>query len=196
MNIVLIDILKVVHILSAIFMAWPYYALVAVNQRARLGPPLGDRTDTYVENIIKNRTIPCYVFQASVLISGLGLVFLGGGGLDTLITNRLLGIKFLLLLVVAGILTSVHTGLQPRIDSLFDKAGNPPFPEEIAKEIGQLRSTRKNRASMCLFCVLVMAMLGVQVWAPFPLWLNGVLILALAAFTMRASNSETSYGWA
>ncbi|NIV10022.1 MAG: hypothetical protein GWN62_01570 [Aliifodinibius sp.] len=193
---ILIDILKVIHILSAVLMAWPYYALVAVNQRARLGPPLGDRTDIYIENIIKNRTIPCYIFQASVFISGLALVFLGGGRIDTLITNPLLGIKFVLLLAIAGILTSVHTGLQPRLDSLFDKAGKPPFPEEIAKEIGQLRSTRKRRASICLFCVLVMAMLGVQVWSPFPVWLNGVLVLAIAAFTMRASNSETPYGWA
>jgi hypothetical protein len=52
-------------------MAWPFYALVAVNQRARLGSPLGDRADTYVENIIKNRVIPCFVFQVSVGVSGL-----------------------------------------------------------------------------------------------------------------------------
>lgn len=192
---ILIDILKVIHILSATLMAWPYYALVAVNQRARLGPPLGDRTDTYIENLIKNRTIPCFVFQASALISGLALVFLGGGGINTLITTPILGIKFLLLIIVGGILTSVHIGLQPKLDSLFDKAGNPPFPEEIAREIGQIRATRKNRASICLFCVLLMVMLGVQVWAPFPLWLNGALVIAIAAFTMRASNSETPYGW-
>ena len=29
----LIDVLKVVHIINAILMAWPFYALVAVNQR-------------------------------------------------------------------------------------------------------------------------------------------------------------------
>ena len=31
----LIDILRVVLIVNAILMAWPFYALVAVNQRAR-----------------------------------------------------------------------------------------------------------------------------------------------------------------
>ncbi len=36
----LISILRVVHILTAILMAWPAYALVAVNQRGRLGPVL------------------------------------------------------------------------------------------------------------------------------------------------------------
>ncbi len=53
-----IAFLRLLHILNAILMAWPYYALVAVNQRARLGPPLGDRADTYMENVIKNRTVP------------------------------------------------------------------------------------------------------------------------------------------
>ncbi|MCK4976256.1 MAG: hypothetical protein KAS36_04960, partial [Anaerolineales bacterium] len=58
----LISFLRVVHIITAILMAWPFYALVAVNQRVRLGPPLGDRADIYMENIVKNRTIPCFVF--------------------------------------------------------------------------------------------------------------------------------------
>ena len=53
-----VAILRVIHILNAVLMAWPFYALVIVNQRVRLGPPLGDRADTYMENTIKNRTIP------------------------------------------------------------------------------------------------------------------------------------------
>ena len=69
-----ISILKVIHVVTAILMAWPFYALVAVNQRARLGPPLGDRADTYMENIIKNRTIPCFVFQGTVLVTGLARI--------------------------------------------------------------------------------------------------------------------------
>ena len=101
----------------------------------------------------------------------------------------------MLLLAIAGILTSVHISLQPRLDALFERGGSPPFPEEIAKEIGQLRASRKNRATICLFFVLVLAMFGVQVWAPFSLWLNGLLVLAIAAFTWRASNSEIPYGW-
>ena len=50
-----ISLLRVVHIVNAVLMVWPFYALVAVNQRGRLGQPLGDRADTYMENIIKNR---------------------------------------------------------------------------------------------------------------------------------------------
>ncbi|MFQ5895160.1 MAG: hypothetical protein ACE5JJ_05020 [Nitrospinota bacterium] len=192
----LIDVLRVIHIVNAILMAWPFYALVAVNERVRLGPPLGDRTDTYVENIIKSRTVPCFVFQATALITGLALVLLRGLGLDALVTNPAVGVKFLLLLLIAGLLTHVHISLQPRIDALFARAGSNPVPAEVAPSIGALRLRRKRIASICLFAVLTMAMLGMQVWTAFPLWLSGALVLAIAVFTWRAYRSVTPYGWA
>src|SRR5512143_140266 len=115
---ILIPILRVVHILTAILMAWPAFALVAVNQRGRLGPPLGDRADLYMENIIKNRVVPCYVFQATALVTGLALVFTRGPGLAALVTNWVLGLKFLLLLAIGGLLSAVTFYFQPRIDAL------------------------------------------------------------------------------
>lgn len=190
-----ISILKVIHIVTAILMAWPFYALVAVNQRARLGPPLGDRADTFMENLIKNRTIPCFVFQGTILVTGITLVLLRGFGLDALVTNPMLVLKFLLLLVIAGLLTYVHTSLQPRIDALFAQAGSNPVPQEIAQDIGVLRLRRKRMATVCMFMVLTVSMLGVQVWAPFPLWLTVVLVIAIGTFTWRASTCETPYGW-
>jgi len=190
-----ISVLRVIHITSAILMAWPAYALVAVNQRVRLGPPLGDRVDIYMENIIKNRTIPCLVFQATVGISGLAVVLLRGMGRGALITIPVLGLKFLLLLVIAGMLTYVHIVMQPQIDALFDAAGGT-VPDDIAPRIGALRSRRKRMASVCMFVVLTVSMLGLQVWAPFPLWLTAVLLVAFAVFTWRVYSSLTPYGWA
>ena len=189
-----INILRVIHILSAILMAWPFYALVAVNQRVRLGPPLGDRTDTYMENIIKNRTIPCFVFQATVAVSGLALVLLRGMGLGTLVTIPVLGLKFLLLLLIGGLLAYVHLRMQPQVDALFAQAGNP-VAADLAPRIGELRLMRKRMASVCMFVVLTVSMLGVQVWTPFPLWLTMLLIVAIALFTWRAYSSVTPYGW-
>jgi hypothetical protein len=191
---IVISILKVIHILTAILMAWPFYALVSVNQRVRLGPPLGDRTDVYMENIIKNRTIPCFVFQATVLVSGLALITLRGQSLGLLITNPMLGLKFLLLVLIAGMLSYVHVNMQPRIDALFTNA-EPPILGDLASEIGALRARRKLFASVCLFAVLTSAMLGVQVWMPFPLWLTVVLVIAIGLFTWRAYSSEITYGW-
>jgi hypothetical protein len=191
---ILIDVLKVMHIITAILMAWPFYALVTVNQRVRLGPPLGDRADTYMENIIKNRTIPCFVFQVTALITGLALVLLRGFGLGALVTFPALGLKFVLLVLIGGLLSYVHSSLQPQIDALFAQAGGP-VPADLAPRIGALRVRRKRLASICLFVVLIVSMLGVQVWAPFPLWLTILLVIAIALFTWRAYQSEIPYGW-
>ncbi len=190
----LISFLRVVHIITAILMAWPFYALVAVNQRIKLGPPLGDRADTYVENIIKNRTIPCFVFQGTVLISGLVLMYLRGQNLSLLVTNLAIGLKFILLFLMAGLLTYVHISLQPRIDTLFAEAGNP-IETDRASLIGALRGRRKRMASICMFAAFTSAMLGMQVWMPFPLWLTALLVIAIGLFTWRAYSSETPYGW-
>ncbi|MFQ6016472.1 MAG: hypothetical protein ACE5NP_13635 [Anaerolineae bacterium] len=189
-----IDVLRVIHIITAILMAWPAYALVAVNQRVRLGPPLGDRADTYMENIIKNRTIPCFVFQATVGVSGLALMLLRGLGLEALVKIPVLGLKFLLLLVIVGLLSYVHFTLQPQVDGLFAQASSS-VPADVAPRIGALRLLRKRLASICMFLVLTVAMLGVQVWTPFPLWLTVLLVIAIAAFTWRTYSSVTPYGW-
>jgi hypothetical protein len=188
--------LKIVHIINAILMAWPFYALVAVNQRGRLGPPLGDRTDTYMENIIKNRTIPCFVFQATALVTGIALVLLGGLGLGALVTNPVLIFKFFPLLAIAVLLTYVHVSVQPRIDDLFAQVGSSPVSEEVAKDIGSLRVRRKRVASICLFVVLTVSMLGVQVRTDVPVWLTVLLVIAIFIFTLRAYKSVTPYGWA
>jgi len=147
-----------------------------------------------MENIIKNRTIPCFVFQATALVSGLALVLLRGQGLGALVANPSLGTKFVLLLVIAGLPSYVHFSLQPEIDALFSRASNP-IPPDLASQIGALRSRRKRIASICMFLVLTIAMLGLQVWAPFPLWLTALAIVAIAVFTWRAFKSETKYGW-
>jgi hypothetical protein len=187
--------LRVVHVVTAVLMAWPYYALVVVNQRAGLGPPLGDRADTFMETTLKNRVVPCFVFQATAMASGLWLVFRFGGGFDDLIDNTRLGVKFLLLVFIAGLLTYVHVRLQPKIDDLFDALEAEPGNPEVAQRIGALRLYRKRFASVCLFCVLVMVMLGVQTWAPFAAWLTWVMVAAIAAFTYRTYRSGSPYGW-
>ncbi len=187
-------IVRIVHVITAILMAWPIYALVAVNNRALLGPPLGDRADTYLENVIKNRTLPCFVFQATALISGLALVLLRGLGMDALVSNPVLGIKFVLLLLIVGLLSYVALSLQPRIDSLFSRSGTP-IPADAAASIGSLRLRRKRIASICRFVVLVVSMLGVQVWEHLSVWVTVVLVAAAALFTWRAFKTVTPYGW-
>jgi hypothetical protein len=176
-------------------MAWPFYALVAVNQRIRLGAPLGDRADLYMENIIKNRTIPCLIFQFTAGITGIALMLLRGFGLGSLITNPAVALKAGILVFVIGLLLYVDKVLQPKIDALFAEAGDGPIPPELAARINPLRKLRARFALTCLFCVLVIALLAVQVWVLFPLWLNGVLLGAIVVFVWRTFTSYMAYGW-
>ena len=189
-----ISVMRVIHILTAILMAWPVYALVAVNQRVRLGPPLGDRTDIYMENIIKNRTVPCFVFQGTALVSGLALIALRGQGLEALLVNPVLGLKFGLLLLLIGLLSYVHITLQPQIDELLDQASKP-IEGEVASRIGSLRGQRKRIASVCMFLVLTIAMLGMQAYSSFPIWLTITLLALIALFTRRTYKTQMQYGW-
>lgn len=192
----LIQLLRVGHILAAIMMAWPAYALVAVNQRALLGPPLGDRADLYLEQTVKSRVIPCYVFQATVFISGLALVWVRGLGLDPLFTSPVLGLKFLLLLLVAVFLSVVNFRIQPQIDALFGQHGGDMVGDPDATRIRSLRTLRKRMASLCLFCVLTAAMLGAQVTIAVSPWLSLGLVVLIALFTWRSYASATPWGWA
>ncbi len=191
----LLGVTKFIHIASALLLAWPYYALTAVNHRALLGPPLGDRTDIYMENIIRSRSIPCFVFQATVLVSGIGLMLMQGRELSALVSDPPLGVKFLLLLLIVGLLAYVHTVLQPRIDTAFAEAGEAPIAEAEAGRIGAMRLRRKRIATICLFVVLTNAALGVQVSLGMSGMIVTVLIVAIAAFTWRAYSSVTPFGW-
>jgi hypothetical protein len=148
-----------------------------------------------MENIIKNRTVPCLIFQFTAGITGLALMLLRGVGLDALFTNYSIGLKAALLAFVIVLLTYVHRVLQPKIDALFAQAGEGHMPPEIAESIGPLRKLRTKFATTCLFCVLIIALLAVQVWATFPLWLNGVFFIAIIAFVWRTFNSYMQYGW-
>jgi hypothetical protein len=192
---ILISVFKVIHIASAVLLAWPYYALAAVNQRALLGPPLGDRTDTYMENVIKSRTVPCFIFQGTVLVSGIVLMLAQGLGMGALFVEPLLRAKFVLLLLIAVLLTYVHVALQPQIDATFSEAGGNPMPSELAKRIGAMRLRRKRIASICMFVVLTNVVLGVQVSAGFSAIVLAMLIVTVGVFTWRAFSSTTPFGW-
>lgn len=191
----LLAVLRFVHILGAVFMAWPLYALITVNERGRLGPPLGDRADAYLENIIRGMAIRCYAFQIAMLASGLLLIWLPGLGVSALVSNWVLGVKFLLLLTLMGLLSHVHLSVQPRLDRLFAEAAGQAIPPDTAAVITRLRVRRKRMAATCLFLVLTLILLGLQVHSRFPSALTTVLLLASALFSWHAYRTRIPYGW-
>src|SRR3972149_11427191 len=91
--------LLVVHLLSTLLMAAPFYMLVIVNERARFGAPLGYFTDRYMENIIRNNAVRCFIFQGTMLASGLGLIYITGRSWSSLLTDPALVIKWVALLI-------------------------------------------------------------------------------------------------
>jgi len=192
---IVLQILKFAHILAVVFMAWPLYALIAVNERGRLGSPLGGWADRYMENMIKAQTIRCYIYQLTAAVTGLALVYFRGFGLSFTFTNWVLAVKTILLLTLMSLLSYVHFSLQPRIDALFAQAGTNAVPEDFGAQVGPLRSRRKRLAATCLFLVITTVLLGLQVYARFNPLLTLALVVLTALFVWRAYRTPIPFGW-
>lgn len=87
--------------------------------------------------------------------------------------------------------------LQPRIDGLFGKIGSVSAgsKKEIEKEINNLRLQRKKTASACLFVLLAVLLLAIQIRAPLPLVVNSALLALAALFAYRVFKANVPYGW-
>lgn len=189
--------LHVLHIVAAMLMAWPYYALAAVNQRVGLGPPLGDRTDRYLENILKNRTTACFVFQFTILIGGFLMMWARVRAdeftANDFASNWVIIAKVAILLLMMAMLAWVRFVVQPEIDRLFGEYSD--LGDEAKARIGALRLRRKRMSAGCMLAAFTAAMLGVQTYARFPAWLTVLLLALIAIWAFRSYRSETAFGW-
>ncbi len=162
------SILKFLHLMGFVFMSVPLFNLIVVNERAAISATFNYQTDRYMENIIKNGAYRCFVFQATVLVTGLLLVVLGPLGIEALWMNWVVAAKTGLLFVLIGMLSYVHFNLQPKIESLL--SGVKPDSEAPDDLVGQLkpyRVRRKKMATFCLFLVITTIILGLQVYGSF-----------------------------
>jgi hypothetical protein len=190
------DALKVLHILSFVFMSIPLFNLIVVNERALMGGAFVYATDRYMENLIRHGATRCFVFQASVLVTGLSLLVVGPLGIGALWHNWVLLTKALLLLLLMIFLSYVHVGLQPKTETyLATISPDGPAPENVAASLKPYRVRRKRLATLCLFIVLVTIILGVQVYGTFAPGLNLILIGSAALFSWRANRTLMRFGW-
>lgn len=186
-----IAILAVVHVASALFMAAPLYMLIIVNERARLGAPLGLPHDAYLENIIRQQPIRCFAYLTILTLSGVGLISARGDGPSVTLATKIAAAAILF-----AILGYVHFGLQPRIDALLATlAPGAPAPADTARVLPALRLARKRLAATCLFLVLVAAVLGVRLLLQFSPVVAVVVIAAVAALSWRAYRTGVRYGY-
>jgi uncharacterized membrane protein len=192
----LYEVLKLLHIISFVFMSIPLFNLIVVNERAMMGSDFVYAADRYMENIIRRGAVRCYVFQTSVLITGILLLIFGDLGIEDLWQNWVLLAKTLLLFVLMGLLSYVHFGLQPKIEARMAEL-NPdePAPENFATQLRPYRALRKRLATFCLFIVITTIILGMQVYGAFSPALNLVLIALAALFSWRANKTLIRFGW-
>jgi len=190
------QVLKVLHVLGFVMMSVPLFNLIVVNERALMGGPFVYATDRYMENIIKHGALRCYVFQLTVLVSGVLLLLFGPLGIQALWTNWILLVKTIILFVLMGLLSLVHFHIQPKIEEQI--SGLTPtseIPEGFAAKLKPYRVARKSLATMCLFLVLITIILGLQVYSRFNPLLTSSLILLAGLFTARVNKSLIAFGW-
>ncbi len=177
-------------------MSVPLFNLIAVNERAQLGSAFSYDADRYVENIIRRGATRCFAFKATVLLTGLAMLLVGPLGIGALWGNWVLLVKTLVLCALMGLLSYVHIGLQPRIETLLAQVGpNAPAPEGFAARLKPYRVLRKRLATLCLFLVLVTIILGMQVYGSYDAVLTVVLITLAGLFAWRANRTLVRFGW-
>ncbi len=196
MNSSFYNIVLLLHVISFVFMSIPLFNLIVVSERAKMGPGFIFPVDRYMENIIANGAPRCFVFQSTVLVTGILLLVYGPLGIAALWTNVAIAIKTALLVVLVAMLSTVHLYIQPRIETLLSQIDpEQPLPDEIAARLKPLRVRRKKMAAVCLFLVLTMIIFGMQVYSLYSTWVTLVLMAAAALFAWRAYSSRLSYGW-
>lgn len=189
----LYNVLKFLHAITVVFMAAPLYNLIVVNERVRFGKA-HVQVDQYFDGIIRGNSVRCYIFQTTALVTCVALVLLGGSA-SALFTNWILLLKLLLLVLVMLLLSFVTFSLQPQIDNLLAPVNSDTMPEAVAAVLGPLRLMRKRLASVWLFLVITMVLLGVQVMAPFGVQTTLILVVVAGLFAWRVYRSRLVYGW-
>ena len=190
------QILKVLHVLGFVMMSVPLFNLIVVNERALMGGSFTYATDRYMENIIKHGALRCYVFQLTVLVSGVLLLVFGPLGIQALWGNWILLSKSVILLILMGLLSLVHFRIQPKIeDQLSRLTPTSEIPEGFAATLKPYRVARKRLATVCLFLVLTTIILGLQVYSKFNPFLTLSLILLAGLFAIRVNKTLIVFGW-
>ena len=190
------DVVKFFHVLGFVFMSVPLFNLIVVNERAALGSSFNYYADRYMENIIRRGAYRCFVFQATVFVTGVLLLIFGPWGIGTLWTNWVMALKTLLLFTLTGLLSYVHFHLQPKIESFIADLGpDSEVPEGIVAQLKPFRVRRKRMATLCLFLVITIIILGMQVYDTFNPAITLVLIGLAGLFALRVNKTLIRFGW-
>lgn len=190
------DLLKFFHVLSFVFMSVPLFNLIVVNERAVLGSSFNYHADRYMENIIRRGAYRCFVFQATAFVTGVLLLIFGPWGIETIWTNSVMALKTVFLFTLTGLLSYVHFRLQPKIESFIADLGpDLEVPDDIVSQLKPYRVRRKRMATFCLFLVITIIILGLQVYDTFNPIVTLVLVGLAGLFAWRVNKTLILFGW-
>lgn len=190
------DLLKFFHVLSFVFMSVPLFNLIVVNERAVLGSSFNYHADRYMENIIRRGAYRCFVFQATAFVTGVLLLMFGPWGIETIWTNLVMALKTVFLFTLTGLLSYVHFRLQPKIESFIADLGpDSEVPDDIVSQLKPYRVRRKRMATFCLFLVITIIILGLQVYDTFNPIVTLVLVGLAGLFAWRVNRTLIRFGW-
>ena len=188
--------LRFLHVMAFVFMSVPLFNLIVVNERVALGVSFDYYADRYMENIIRRGATRCFVFQATILLTGVLLLIVGPLGIAALWGNWVVLVKTLLTFTLMALLSFVHLRLQPRIEAILAEVSpEGPVPQDLTARLKPHRVLRKRLATFCLFLVIVAIVLGLQVYARFSPVLTVALIALAALFAWRVNKTLVRFGW-
>jgi len=185
-------VMMFLHLVSMLFMAAPLYALISANERSRFTVPPNYNTDRYLENLLKHQPIRCFAYLAAIVGTGIVLTWARGW----IWTDWALIAKLVASTGIGFLLTYVHNGIQPNIETILDKL--KPGEEVPAEDRATLmfwRNRRKRLAAVCLFLVLTALIMGLRVTWGYAPWLVAVFMVAAVLFAWRVYRTPIRFGW-
>ncbi len=192
----LYDIILFLHVMSFVFMSVPLFNLIVVNERALLGVKFNYYADRYMENIIRHGASRCFVFQTSVFVTGILLLIFGDLGIEELWSSWIIIAKVILLFALMAMLSFVHLRLQPKIEELMSTVDpDSEIPDDFVGKLKPFRVLRKKMATFCLFLVVTIIILGMQVYSTYNPFVTIILIACVGIFALRVNKSLIKFGW-
>ena len=190
------DIILFLHVMSFVFMSVPLFNLIVVNERALLEVKFNYYTDRYMENIIRHGASRCFVFQTSVFVTGILLLIFGDLGIEELWSSWIIIAKVILLFALMAMLSFVHLRLQPKIEELMSTVDpESEIADDFVSKLKPFRVLRKKMATVCLFLVVTIIILGLQVYSTYSPLVTIILIGCAGIFALRVNKSLIKFGW-
>jgi len=107
-----------------------------------------------------------------------------------------MALKTVFLFTLTGLLSYVHFRLQPKIESFIADLGpDSEVPDDIVSQLKPYRVRRKRMATFCLFLVITIIILGLQVYDTFNPIVTLVLVGLAGLFAWRVSRTLIRFGW-